>query len=113
VKERVDPDLYARLIQPRPRADVEAALRAFDEELYALRTKHGIPDLLVVHTTVIDGAGPQVGSMYYGNTGLALQVAAVGLSIWRQRAHRDVERTVDEMLGAKPKRKRAKKEPSK
>jgi hypothetical protein len=114
VKTRNNPELYARLCVPRPRADVEAALAAFDEELYALREKHGIPDLMIAYGIPIADeheAKVEVRTGYYGNSALALQLAAANLSIWRQVEQAKINETVESAMGTKPKR--AKKGPTK
>jgi hypothetical protein len=118
VKTRNNPALYERLTKPRSRADVEASREAFDQELYALREKHGIADMLIVHAMAItepDGTSlVEIGTGYYGNASLAIQLAAAGFSIWKREAHRQIDEAAAVIAGVgKPKRKRAKKEPTK
>lgn len=42
-----DPAVYRKLCEPRPIAEVEKSVEAFFRELYVLRVKHGIQDVLV------------------------------------------------------------------
>ena len=88
MKTRSNPELYAQLCQPRPRADVAASLTAFDEELYALRAKHGIADLLYVAGVAIedpDGSKVEILQGYYGNTGMALPMVGAVFAGLRQQ----------------------------
>jgi hypothetical protein len=92
MKIRRDPELYARLTTPRPRADVDAALSAFDDELYALRAKHGIADLTVVAGVSVetdDGPKVIVATSHYGHQGNAL--CCVGAAFAQLRAEQDAE----------------------
>lgn len=105
-ERRVNPELYARLTKPRPRAEVLAALEAFDAELYALREKHGIADLLVTSATHMekDDGGSEViiTFSHYGNGGFALPMA--GATFAHLRAEQDAETLA--MAGLKTRRKK-------
>jgi hypothetical protein len=48
-----DPDLYDRMSQPRPPAEVAAAYLAFWEDVSAARERHGIRDVVIVSTVVV------------------------------------------------------------
>ena len=50
---RPNPTLYQRLAVPRPRAEVEAAIAAFDADVQAARERHGIAELLCVVGAVV------------------------------------------------------------
>ncbi len=50
---RPNPTLYQRLAVPRPRAEVEAAIAAFDADVQAARERHGIAELLLVCGAVV------------------------------------------------------------
>lgn len=53
---RPNPTLYQRLAVPRPRAEVDAAIKAFDADVQSARERHGIAELLCVVGAVVESA---------------------------------------------------------
>lgn len=105
MKIRRDPALYARLATPRPKAEVDAALDAFDDELYALRVKHGIADLTIVAGFSVetdDGPKVIISTAHYGHPGNAL--CCVGAAFAQLRAEQDTETLAMAGIGRKPRR---------
>lgn len=87
-----NPELYAKLSQPRPRKDVDASLTAFHEELYALRVKHGITDLTWAAAAVVaepDGKAGLIATLgHYGDHAKALPHAAALFRHYREEQDR-------------------------
>lgn len=75
-----DGETYRRLCEPFPNVEAaNAAAKAFMDELYELRVKHRIRDVLIaveVTITYEDGEGCPIMYGYYGDTDNAEKVAA-------------------------------------
>ncbi len=91
---RPNPSLYRRLSQPRPRAEVEAAIAAFDADVQAARERHGIAELLIVCGAVVAPAPAEEGrreataiaTAHYGDPKM-LPTLALAARNWARRAH--------------------------
>lgn len=70
-----NPALYHRLSVPRPRAEVEASIRAFDTDVQAARERHGIAELLIVYGAMV---APEEGEA--GRAELVVAIATAGSS---------------------------------
>ncbi len=89
---RPNPSLYHRLATPRPRAEVEAAIAAFDADVRAARERHGIAELLIVCGAVVAPAeeggreATAIATAHYGDPAM-LPTLALAARNWARRAH--------------------------
>jgi hypothetical protein len=90
-----DPDLYARMSQPRPPAEVAAAYLAFWEDVSAARERHGIRDVVIVSTVVVareDGPSDvelRVG--YRGDSAMVLPILAQAIGSLRRAREQELD----------------------
>lgn len=106
-----DPETYMRLIKPRPREEVAAALAAFMDDLYALRVKHGICDVGVIAGASVDTGEPNPDGMmtmarvcgHFGNSTNALPMAAMLFRYHHEEAKAALDAEALEMAGIQPK----------
>ena len=76
--ERIhDPAAYEARSKPRPRAEVEASIKAFGAEMRELCAKHGILELVYCMMAAVDGDEKLAGgSGYVGSADAALTMSA-------------------------------------
>ena len=77
--EGPNPELYAELSKPHENAEAGgAALKAFFADVYELRKKHRIPDVLIAAAVIVDpGPAPVAVCYYAGDQALALPMSAM------------------------------------
>ncbi len=79
------PEVYAECSRPRPIEAVKASLDAFNDELYALRRKHGIADVGVVALVFVEGANHPIATVgHIGDSANALSCAFTAVRHWRE-----------------------------
>lgn len=77
-KKKNDPDLYRDLSHPfEARADASKAIEDFFEELYEIRAKYNIPDLVMCVQVNIKGEGPSYATISIGDDNHAESMAAM------------------------------------
>ena len=82
-----DPEAFRKAATPRPLAEVEAALKTFDEELYELRNRHGIAQIQYTAVAAVDRGGKVGAQMVVGHIGDsedAVLMSTYALAHWRK-----------------------------
>lgn len=85
-------ELYEEMVKPRPLDEVKSSLEAFGEELYELRKKHRIAEMLYVAVAIEDdgGKGRSVAAVcHIGDQTNAVPMAATALRHFRAQRDRD------------------------
>jgi hypothetical protein len=83
----IDPAAYEARAKPRPRAEVEASIKAFGTELRELCAKHGIADCVYAVAANVEGQPRTEATVgFIGDASRALELAAT-MYVARQVAH--------------------------
>jgi hypothetical protein len=104
-----DAATYSEMLKPRPAQEAAESVKAFLDDVRALRIKHRIADTVTIAQVEVEGVGPMVS---YGHNGASENVLPMLAQVFNTERNRLIQ-VVDSMvppLVKKPRTKRGRKE---